>query len=79
MPSRVIAPLLKLFGTNWITLFGASLTTASALGIVGFMLLGLLGLADSPYIALMALLVLPEVSNSGAMANRMVPGVLRKR
>lgn len=68
MPSRVIAPLLKLFGTNWITLFGASLTTASALGIVGFMLLGLLGLADSPYIALMALLVLPGVFVTGLLA-----------
>jgi hypothetical protein len=56
-----IGPLLNLFGTNWITLFGANLTTVSAIAIIGFFLLGLLGLADSPYIALMALLVLPGV------------------
>lgn len=56
---KVIGPFLHLLGTNWVTLFGASVTTISGIAILGFFLLGLLGLADSPYIALMALLVLP--------------------
>ncbi|GAB4241264.1 MAG: NapC/NirT family cytochrome c [Acidobacteriota bacterium] len=56
---KVIGPFLHLLGTNWVTLFGASVTTISGIAIVGFFLLGFLGLADSPYIALMALLVLP--------------------
>ena len=68
MAFRVTAPLIRLFGTNWITMFGASLTTVSGLAIVGFMLLGLLGLADSPYIAIMALLVLPGVFVLGLLA-----------
>lgn len=61
MAKQWIGPLLKLFGTNWITLFGTNLTTVSAIAMIGFFLLGVLGLADSPYIALMALLVLPGV------------------
>ncbi|GAB4109324.1 MAG: NapC/NirT family cytochrome c [Acidobacteriota bacterium] len=61
MPIRWLGPLLKLLGTNWITLFGANLTTVSAVVILGFLLLGSFGLVDSPYIALMSLLVLPGV------------------
>lgn len=61
MPRKLLAPLLRLFSRNWITLFGASLTTVSALVIIGFLILGAMGYADSPYIALMALLVLPGV------------------
>lgn len=61
MPIRWLGPLLKLLGTNWITLFGANLTTVSAIVILGFLLLGFFGLVDSPYIALMSLLVLPGV------------------
>lgn len=56
-----LAPFLRLLGRNWLTLLGASLTTVSALFIVGFLLLGLVTEVDSPYIALMALLVLPGV------------------
>lgn len=61
MAIRWFGPLLKLLGTNWITLFGANLTTVAAVVIIGFLLMGFLGLVDSPYIALMSLLVLPGV------------------
>lgn len=59
MPRRWLPPLLKIFGRNWITLFGSSVTTVSFMMMLAFILLGALGLANSPYIALMALLVLP--------------------
>jgi hypothetical protein len=58
---RLVAPLLRILGTNWLTLFGTSVTTVSAIAMIGFFLLGLVGLANSPYIALMALLVLPAI------------------
>lgn len=61
MARRWLGPLLRLFGRNWITLFGTSLTTVSGTAIIGFLILGVFGLVDSPYIALMALLVLPAV------------------
>ncbi len=64
---QIGAPLLRLFGTNWITLFGASITTVSAVAMVLFLLLGLIGLANSPYIALMALLVLPGIFVGGLL------------
>ncbi len=59
MAKRWAVALMRLLGRNWITLFGASLTTVSGLAICAFLLFGLLGLADSPYLAMMALLVLP--------------------
>ncbi len=61
MNLRWVGPLLKLFGTNWITLFGTNLTTISGLIIVAFLLLGVLGVVDSPYVAIMALMVLPGI------------------
>jgi hypothetical protein len=64
---QIGAPLLRLFGTNWITLFGASVTTVSAVAMVLFLLLGLIGLANSPYVALMALLVLPAFFVAGLL------------
>jgi len=53
--------VVRLFGRNWITLLGASLTTMSALLIVAFVVLGLLGIYDTPYIGIMAFLILPGV------------------
>jgi acyl-CoA thioesterase FadM len=53
--------LVRLFGRNWVTLLGASLTTVSALLIIAFVILGLLGIYDTPYIGIMAFLVLPGV------------------
>ncbi|HON00852.1 MAG TPA: NapC/NirT family cytochrome c [Acidobacteriota bacterium] len=56
---RIWGPFLHMLGANWLTLFGASIATISGVAIIGFFLLGFFGLADSPYIALMALLILP--------------------
>lgn len=53
--------LVRLFGRNWVTLLGASLTTVSALLIIAFVILGVLGIYDTPYIGIMAFLVLPGV------------------
>jgi nitrate/TMAO reductase-like tetraheme cytochrome c subunit len=55
------AALMTLFGRNWITLFGGTLAGVSGLLIAGFLILGALELADSPYIGIMAFLVLPFV------------------
>ncbi len=52
---------VALFWRNWITALGATMTTISALLIVVFVLLGLLGIYDTPYIGVMAFLVLPLV------------------
>ena len=76
---RFVAPLLRLFGTNWITLFGTSVTTVSAIAIIAFLLLGLVGLANSPYIALMALLVLPGVFAFGLVLIPIGIWIHRKR
>ena len=52
---------VSLLGSNWLSLLGASLTTVSAVMIVAFLLLGILGVTDSPYIGIMAFLVMPGV------------------
>ncbi|HSR67882.1 MAG TPA: NapC/NirT family cytochrome c [Acidobacteriota bacterium] len=67
MAKRWVITLMRLVGRNWITLFGASLTTVSALAILTFFTLGALGLADSPYIAVLALMVLPMVFMAGLL------------
>lgn len=67
MTQRWLGPLLKLFGTNWITLFGANVTTISAVVILGFLLLGLVADVDNPYIAMMVLLVLPAIFVGGLL------------
>jgi nitrate/TMAO reductase-like tetraheme cytochrome c subunit len=53
--------MMRLVGRNGITAFGGALTTISALLIIAFLILGLLGLYDTPYIGIMAFLVLPGV------------------
>jgi len=58
---------MKLLGTNWITLLGATLTTVSALLILAFLILGLLEFTSSPYIGIMAFLVLPAVFVAGLL------------
>lgn len=67
MTMKWLGPLLKILGTNWVTLFGANVTTISAIVIIAFLLLGFFGLVDSPYIALMALLVLPGFFIAGLL------------
>ena len=53
--------LMRLVGRNWITALGGALATVSALLIIAFLILGLLGFYDTPYIGIMAFLVLPGV------------------
>lgn len=64
---RWLGALVTLFGRNWITLFGAALAAASGLLIVGFLILGMLQLTDSPYLGIMALLILPAVFVGGLL------------
>jgi hypothetical protein len=64
---RWLGALVTLFGRNWITLFGAALAAASGLFIVGFLILGLLHLTASPYLGIMALLILPAVFVGGLL------------
>lgn len=56
-----LGAVMLLFGRNWITMFGAILTTASAVLIIAFLLLGLIGHAATPYLGIMAFLVLPGI------------------
>ncbi len=59
--------LMTLFARNWITLSGSMLAGISAVFIVAFTLLGFLGIADSPYIGILAFLVLPGVFVAGLL------------
>ena len=67
-----IAAISALFWRNWITLLGASVTTASAFLIIGLMILGLLGIADTPYLGILTFLVLPFVFVAGRGVRRVV-------
>jgi hypothetical protein len=51
--------LATLFVTNWITLFGATMTTLSALAIITFILLAALNILDALYVGIIAFLILP--------------------
>lgn len=53
--------MIRLFGRNWITALGAALATVSALLIIAFLILGLVGAEETPYIGIMAFLILPAV------------------
>jgi len=64
---RWLGALVTLFGRNWITLSGAALAAASGLFIVGFLILALFQLTDSPYLGIMALLILPAVFVGGLL------------
>ncbi len=59
--TRWLSALVTLFGLNWITVLGGILAATSSLLIVGFMIIGLLQLSESPYLGIMAFLVLPGV------------------
>ena len=56
-----LAAVMTLFGRNWVTLFGATFIGVSALLIIGFLVVGVLQLTTSPYIGIMAFLILPAV------------------
>ncbi|HUW60348.1 MAG TPA: NapC/NirT family cytochrome c [Candidatus Bathyarchaeia archaeon] len=64
---RWLGALITLFGRNWITLCGAALAGASGLFIAGFLILALLQLTKSPYLGIMALLILPAVFVAGLL------------
>jgi hypothetical protein len=69
--SEWFGSLMTLLGSNWITLLGATLTTVSGLLIVAFLILGFLEMTASPYIGIMAFLVLPAVFVFGLL---LIPG-----
>lgn len=50
-----------LFFRNNLTLLGTSITTASGVAIAGFIVVGALGLVDSPYTGILAFMVLPAL------------------
>lgn len=56
-----------LFMRNWLTLFGASLTTASALLILGLVGLELFIDFHSPYVGILAFMILPAVFVGGLL------------
>lgn len=56
---------LNLFGRNWITLFGAALTTASAILTIVFVPFVMLADPASPYAGIIAFMLLPPVFIGG--------------
>ncbi len=58
---HIMAAMMTLFGRNWITMSGATLSATSALLIIGFMLVGLLPITHSPYLGIIAFMILPGV------------------
>ncbi|MBI2432396.1 MAG: NapC/NirT family cytochrome c [Candidatus Hydrogenedentes bacterium] len=56
---RETGVIRTLFAQNWLTVFGASLTTASFILIAALVVVGALGGVDSPYIGIVAFLILP--------------------
>jgi hypothetical protein len=71
------AAIAVLFFRNWITMFGATMTTVSAFLIAAFVAMGLWGGLDSPYIGLIAFMVLPGFFVAGLL---LIPvGVLWER
>ncbi|MBX3179233.1 MAG: cytochrome C [Candidatus Hydrogenedentes bacterium] len=69
----------QLVWRNWLTLFGSSLTTVSALAIIVFMVLGGAGVALSPYIGLLTYLVLPGIFVFGLLLIPLGAWVDRRR
>ncbi|MBW7863398.1 MAG: NapC/NirT family cytochrome c [Candidatus Hydrogenedentes bacterium] len=62
-----LSALVSVFGRNWITLLGGIFAGIGAFLIVSFIVLGALGIADSPYIGIMAFMVLPGVFVGGLL------------
>ncbi|MDQ1257219.1 MAG: hypothetical protein QG656_1822, partial [Candidatus Hydrogenedentes bacterium] len=62
-----LAALMTLFGKNWITLSGASLSAISGVLIVGFLLLGIFEASHSPYTGIMVFFVLPALFVGGLL------------
>ena len=64
---KFLAALATLFGRNWLTLFGGTLAAVSAFLILSCMLVGFIGIAESPYIGIMAFMILPIVFVGGLL------------
>lgn len=47
--NELIGVIVTLFARNWITLFGAIMTTTGALLLIAFLVVGIVGLPMSPY------------------------------
>lgn len=50
-----------LFWRNWLTRLGASIATVAAFAIIAFIILGILGLQQAPYVGIIAFMILPGV------------------
>jgi hypothetical protein len=58
---RILAVFATVFGRNWLTLLGGTLAAASAFLIVSCMVATFSGIVNTPYIGIMAFMVLPGV------------------
>jgi hypothetical protein len=62
-----LSALMTLFGRNWLTLSGGLLAAISSVIFIAFMVLGSLGILDSPYTGILTFLVLPAVFVAGLL------------
>lgn len=58
--AKSVSALLWLFFRNWLTVVGASLTTISFVAIVALVALEVVGIITSPYLGIVAFLILPS-------------------
>lgn len=56
---------IGLFGRNWVTLIGSLLATVSAFMIIFFIIIGIAGYNITPYIGIMAFLIMPMLFVTG--------------
>ncbi len=62
-----LAAAMTLFARNWITLLGSIITTVAAVLLGGFLVMGFFVMTDSPYLGIMAFMVLPAVFVGGLL------------
>ncbi len=59
--NELIGVTVTLFARNWITLFGAIMTTTGALLLIAFLVVGIVGLPMSPYAGIIGFMFLPAI------------------
>lgn len=59
--NELIGVVATLFARNWITLFGAIMTTTGALLLIAFLMLGIIGVPMSPYVGIVGFMFLPAI------------------
>lgn len=59
--NELIGVIATLFARNWITLFGAIMTTTGALLLIAFLVVGIVGLPMSPYAGIIGFMFLPAI------------------